>query len=688
MHFFFKIFLFSFPLFLFFHQGESQEEPVIHLEGNVKIETHDGHKLSGERAFYQGEKIIFEENIKFTEKGGDIIHLGEKAIFDREKRSVHFFEAISSLPNQLLFKNEEVFYSEEENSYLIPNAEIFFEDISGNPPFKIKVRSLEIQDERIFAKNPILTYKNIPLFPFFSLTGTINGGISLPKVGYSSHLGFYWRDITSQISHSENEEREKWWTTDIFTKRGIGLGWNFQEHNKVQNKNIALEFYYLYDTNFEKGNGESKRRYIDENRYHISFNHLTEGEDWESVLLLNIFSDDYFLRDFQEEKFKKNPFLENFWILSHQKSAFFSSFFTRFNANSFQSQTTALPEIRIEMSENQINQSPFNHSFSFSLGNYEYRNRGEEDLEQNRFRGVYQVSLPQRYKSFSFIPKVGQGYQGYHNLSKGEDFDTSFIFTEIDAGFKLYNFYETLNKTRRLGIPEGTLHTLEFYTSFFQIHFSKIRKDFVGIQRNTSSSEARNLNYLTRQEEDFIKQEKIARFGVKNFFSILSGREEKIWLSANTYFDRIFSANSEERFSPLYNEISWTPLPWMRSDLSASFPVFEESSNTKQVFANLEMMVHPQINLSLFYQMNDNVEQIEDRNSLGLNMHIAINELYAFGIIQNWDVEKNKLDYQKYILHKNTDNWTTSFGIYHRERRDEKSEFGISLDFSLSSFSK
>ena len=660
-----------------------------YLQKEVKLQTGNGDTLSAQKAKINQETIHLLENIQFIDRNKSIFLFADEALYSKKTEQINFLNPICILPNNLFLQNQKIVRSiiSNQSNYLIPDAQIFLEE-KQSKGLHLRIKETKIQNDSILFKQPTFYYSNIPILPFFIATKHKNEPLRLPELGYQSHLGAYWKNRLTlpPKNKSASQSKKIEWQSDLFSKRGLGIGWGIKEER--ENSTFSSHLYYINDIAPETKHREQTREKINEDRYRFKFKHSTKtnSKGWQSHIQADIISDKFFLRDFAEEEFEKNPAPDNFFLLKNKTESIITSIFSRFHINTFQTTDQRLPEINIDMPWKNINNSPLLHTFSISLGAYHEFSEKEEisTIRQNRIQGNYQISSPWNHRNFSFIPKVGAGYTSYNNLKETPSFETSYLFTGLDFQFKLYRLYPLL-ENNKYGI-KGILHSIQPYFNFSHIDTKETPQSFKGIEKKIPSPEARILNPIIKQERDYHQDQSILRMGIKNTLTTQRNQYSYSWLYTNTYIDRLIEDSSDTDYSNLYQEIEWLPVPWISAQFSGQFPILKNSPRKKDIQAGIKLMPIENIEFLFQYQKNKNFQEISDRHSFDMQTYIAINESYGFQMKQNWNRENNDLEYQEYSIHKNNGIWLFGINLYQRREENEKKETGISFRFSLGRF--
>jgi len=206
---------------------------------------------------------------------------------------------------------------------------------------------------------------------------------------------------------------------------------------------------------------------------------------------------------------------------------------------------------------------------------------------------------------------------------------------------------------------DGALHVVQPYANLSWLSTNDLDSSFRPIDALTPSTRPRPLGVGRFSAVDDLADWTILRLGVRNRLMTHRDGGTHDWLTLDTYFDAFFDDPEFSRtFSNLYNDLKWSPLPWLELELETQFPLFSDSNFT-EVAASSRFMVTDSLEFDLGYRFLKNHPILRDSNRLELNAFYRINERWGVGAYNRWEFQRDN-------------------------RR--KDEFGVVLSFGLKDF--
>jgi len=253
----------------------------------------------------------------------------------------------------------------------------------------------------------------------------------------------------------------------------------------------------------------------------------------------------------------------------------------------------------------------------------------------------------------------------------------------VDTSLKFSKVYDVVNK--KWGIDK-IKHITEPYANFSVVATDELDSSFSRIDRFTATTRPRSIDVGSFNAIDDLNNWSVARFGVRN--QLLTQRDggNHQWLTLDTYIDYFVQDPELDRtFSNIYNDLTWSPLPWMEVTLETQFPIFGSGSGFSEVATGFRFMPNENWELTFNYRLLDSHPTLEDSNRFDIRAYTRINEKWGISVYEEFELDDNTLETQQYTIHRDFDSWITSLGLLRRDNRT-RSEYSVLLSLTLKEF--
>lgn len=491
------------------------------------------------------------------------------------------------------------------------------------------------------------------------------------------------------------------------------------------------------------------REEADSGRYRINFRHRVylPGPEESSMYVdfdINKISDEFFLEDFFATEYRLDPQPDNFVNFTKQHERGELNLMARFRVNDFYQSDTRLPELAIDFTRQPLFNTGLFYWGNTSIGLYkeelsEPRRREmlnevdelkrrldgdtatrigadvglvnspvssllrEEEQAEARTRlddlklqleprgytrlySYHELLYPMEMGPVNFIPKIGAGVAHYSGVDgPAPDTSTRGLFhAGFDLSTKASRYYSDV-QWPSLGV-DTLLHVVQPYLSYSYLTSDSLGTRFRGIDRLAPSSRPRTLDVPQFTAVDSLNSWNILRVGIENRLLTRRGKSSTPWLVANTYFDTFLDDPEYHRdFSNLYQDITWTPLPWLRLNLDAQLPVFGGEMAFTEANTGVTFMPARNFEFSISHRFLNDDPFFVDSNLLKLSTYLRINESWGFSTSHRYEFEDSTLESQEYALHRDLNTWTAALAVMLRDHRGA-TETGVVLTFTLKDF--
>lgn len=620
-----------------------------------------------------------------------------------------------------------------DKTTVYPNDKIVFEDlklfIGETPVFWLPYLSQPLDAD--------LGYRFVP-------GGRTNWGLFLLNT-YGIMLG----GDDDTLLGIENPWLLSQWHFDMRSRRGLGAGVDLFDTRIEDNPNLGwLKFYYTQDSEPTVGRSGIPRGPVDPERYRAEFQYriplsLQDGNPDASYTMnydLHLLSDNHFLEDFDPQFYRSNAQPDNTLFLTRRTESSLLTGLARIRLNDFYRTDSRSPEVTYDQIRRPLFGSAILHEGSTSFGIYQENladptraslldpllNLPDGDPELTRLYpqlGRYEQLLIKELRSLApgdpryaalynqldkpeftrfhtyqelstqltlgnflhLTPHMGAGYSRYFQVGGPfDDEDRTIFSTGMEASMKFKKDYLDF-QWRSMGI-DGIRHTLQPYANWSYVSTSSLGEDFPKIDRLTFSTRPVPINPGRFVAIDDFENWNLIRLGVRNRLVTQRDEGSHEWLFMDTYLDSYVDDPELDRsFSNLYNDITWSPLPWLAVDLQTQFPIFSDGNGYNEFTTGVRFMPTHDFEFSVEQTNLNNHPYLLDSNRVRIKAYNRFNEDWGAGLLHQWEFEDGTLELEQYTLHRNYDNWIISAGVTHRNNRI-RDEFGFMVNFTLKDF--
>lgn len=704
--------------------GTTDGNAIVSYEGNIILKTDTGLDAYADRATADLTKktILLEGNVSLFQDG--LAYRGQSSTFNLETKSFETRNLRLGF-SPLLVEAERIRKIEHEGrpAYVADRSGITTHDVE-NPDFWLRARRTTIfpDDKVIFQDfNLEVNSRNYFWLPYLSQPLDANlGYLVIP--GGQTNLGAFIKNRYGIMLGGERNpmtgEKEgatllSQWHADLYSNKGLGLGLDlFDTRVDRRDQFDWLKLYYIYDLNPEDERAGIDRGNLNPNRFRVDFNYRldffkTEVAEYSFDANLNWLSDEYFLEDFDPLFFRINRAPDNFLGFFRRSANSLTSLGTRLRLNNFYRSDSRLPELTHDWIRQPFLNTSFLYESQTSIGVYreeladlERRNfRNEldnllpgdprrEELERllddrgfSRFHTYHEFSLPRKFGHFNVTPRFGAGHTNYWAVQEPNDSTSrTHLTAAVDVSTKLTKYYPKL-VSEKWGL-EAARHVIEPYASLSWLSTNELDNSFGRVERLTPTSRPRPRHVGRFIANDDLADWSILRLGMRNRLVTQRDGSTHDWLTLDTYIDAFIEDPELDRdFSNLYNDLRWSPLPWLELNLETQFPI-SPTDNFTEVASSIRFMPLDKIEFTLDYRHLNNHPILRDSDRIVFESFTRFNEYWGVGTHHRFELVDSTLELQQYSAHYDFDSFVGSFGFFIRNNQDQD-ELGIMLSFGI-----
>ena len=661
---------------------------------------------------------------------GPTLQRGDHAVYNYETKKLHT-QGLASKLGPIIMESDHFNMVEKggKTFFVGENAGVTTHDVE-HPNYWIRSERTTIYpDDRIVFKNLKLYAGETPIFWFPYLSQPLDADLGLHIIpGARSNWGAYLLNsygiMLGGEKNEETGERENaWllskWHMDIRSQRGVAGGLDLFDTRLDSNQNLGwMKLYYLNDNNPTLKRTDEPRENVNADRWKIEFKHrfeLFQHDESSTYADFNIvaLSDRYFLEDFEPGAFKIDPNPNNEIGLFHRNPKFLAGIYTRLRLNEFYESDTRLPELFLDQVRGPIFNTPILHEGQTTMGIYreqlaDYHERdlrreadslpsGDprrdqieyqlQDRGYSRFHTWHEFSIPLNLDGkITIVPRAGVGLTSYWDLQDDTDSSTrAHASIGVDTSMKFSKVYSDIH-SKAWGVDE-LLHVFQPYANFSQLTSNNTNNNLRGIETLTPSTRPPEYEVGRFPATDDLENWTVLRLGGRNTLLSKRNGDSHRWLAMDTYINVFLNdLESSRTLSNLYNDIIWSPLPWVKLDIETQFPITHNAANFSELASHLTFMPNDSMEMRFGYRILDNHPTLRDSNRVDFRTYTRINSRWGLGTYHRYEFDDNTLEVQQYAVHHDFDSWRTSLGVILRDNREGRDEYGLLLNFTLKNF--
>jgi len=606
-----------------------------------------------------------------------------------------------------------------DNGYLVQNGTFTTHD-SSKPDFHLHARRIRIYEkDRVIFQYVTAYVGNVPIFWWPYLYQSLDSAFSFTIS--PAYYSIWGPSLLTQVTFPIRDNIQGRLRLNYYGRRGAAIGFDPTiEYGKDQSSTARIKTFYIQDQNPNLNQTSETRQDVPTGRYRLSLEDRTNfTDDIYGIANLTKLSDPFVMQDFYQGEFRIDPVPDNVVAVTKTNPFFTFTGIERFQANEFFTTTERSPEVVLDIKRHALFGGPIFYEGESGFANLRLQfphDSGLENYGTNRWDTFHQLTYPNTYFGWlSIVPRVG--FRGtYYGKTwdlgsttfippsnplvpdfilppptsanpvkfDGDTFRTVFN-TGAEASFKISRTWENV-QSRAFGL-DGLMHVIQPFTNF-----SYVKEDgpnptsILGFDRFEPSTQLRAIDFPQFTSIDSIDSWTVWRVGVRNRLETRRDDQTITWLELDTFFDVNFD-NPYDRtdYSNFFNNIRFTPLPWMSLSINSQVPAFSKGFTEVNTFATVQPMANLQVNVGHRY-LNSN--PFFDNSSLFVvGGYYRINDNWGVGVQEQYEATTRTLEEQRYSIYRDLTSWVASFGGVIRDNAGVN-EYGVLFTVTLKAFPK
>src|SRR5881398_1124168 len=583
------------------------------------------------------------------------------------------------------------------NVYRVEDAN-FTTDDSPRPDFHLHARTVRVyENDHVVFQNVTFYVGKVPVFWWPYLYQSLNEAFSFTIS--PAYLSSWGPSLLTQVTFPITDDIKGRLRLDYRGRRGVAVGFD-STIDYFNDSQARLKTYYLQDQN-------------------PNLNETNIPDDIYGIANLTKLSDQYVMQDFFQGEFRIDPVPDNVLAVAKTDPFYTLTAIERFQANQFFTTTERQPEVVLDIKRHALFGGPIFYEGETGFANLRLQfpqGLGFENYGTDRLDTFHQLTFPNTYFGWlSIVPRVG--YRGTYygktwdlgsttfippsnplvpgfilpppTLANPVKFDgdtfRSVFDTGAEASFKISRTWENV-QSRAFGL-DGLMHVIQPFTNF-----SYVKEDgpnptsILALDRFQPSTQLPAIDFPQFTTIDTIDDWTVWRVGVRNRLKTRRDDQTITWFELDTYLDVNFN-NPFDRtdYSNLFNNIRFTPLPWVSFSVNSQLPAFDKGFTEVDTIATVQPMANLQLNVAHRY-LNGN-PFFQDSSLFVVGGYYRIDDNWGVGVQEQYEGATGILEQQRYSIYRDLSSWVASFGGIIRDNNGSR-EYGVIFTITLKAFPK
>ena len=645
------------------------------------------------------------------------LYIAESGVYNTETKKIRAQTArTESVPYFLKGGNVT---SISDNGYLVQGGNFTTND-TARPDFHLHAQKIRYyEDDRVIFQYVTAYIGNVPIFWFPYLYQSLSDTFSFSVTpAYTSTWG---PSLLTQVMFPITDYIKGRLRLDYFGRRGPGIGFDpIIDYGKDKSGQARLKTFYIDDQNPDINQTNIPRVGVPESRYRVGLEDRTNfTDDIYATANITKLSDQYVMQDYYPGEFRIDPVPDNVVAVTKTNPFFTLTGIERFQGNDFFTTTERQPEVVLDIKRHGLFGGPIFYEGEAGFANLRLQfpeDSGIKNYGTDRFDTFHQLTYPNTYFGWlSIVPRVGVRGTYYGKTwdlgstafippsnplvpdfilppptlanpvkFDGDTFRTVFN-TGAEASFKISRTWENV-QSRTFGL-DGLMHVIQPFTDF-----SYVKEDgpnplsILQFDRFEPSTQLRAIEFPQFTPIDSIASWTVWRLGVRNRLETRRDDQTITWFELDTFVDVNFE-NPYDRtdYSNLFNNLRFTPLPWMSFSVNSQLPAFSKGFTEVDTVASVQPLANLQLNVAHRY-LNGN-PFFQDSSLFVFGGYCRLNDNWSVGVQEQYEAETGLLEEQRYSVYRDLSSWVASFGGIIRDNNGVK-EYGLLFTVTLKAFPK
>jgi LPS-assembly protein len=215
------------------------------------------------------------------------------------------------------------------------------------------------------------------------------------------------------------------------------------------------------------------------------------------------------------------------------------------------------------------------------------------------------------------------------------------------------------------------MHVIQPFANYAYVYNAGLAPNqILQFDRVVPSAQLPSLNFPQFNMIDGIATSNLLRLGTRNRLITRRDDGNHEWFILESFVDVNFDnpyLDDPGQFSNLYNNFTFSPVPWVSAGASTQLPISEGGFTDVNSFLNWQ----PLADLSLFVSQRfiQNSPYFQNDSQATAGGYWRINDNWAVSASTRYDLTFGNWDIQRYMLHRDLSSWLVSAGFLITDNR-------------------
>lgn len=656
-----------------------EEEGRIVAEGNVSI-TYGDIKLTCDRieVNIKLRQALCEGNVRIENPGG--VLTGDRIRYDFDKKEGEIISAeVRALP---WYGKAQDTRQVSEKEYVLKNGYITTCD-RKKPHYRMTASEIRVYpDDKVIAKNVFFYIGDVPVlwFPYYyhPIMQTKSKVQFIP--GANSDWGYF---LLSAWRFHINGNTKADVLIDYRHKKGFAEGIDLYYHSEdigVPGLGWGLfRSYFIHQNDrgtYEKNGTEDVRL-----RKRIQWKHRIDFEPGTVAMLeFNKLSDDAVLKDYFYNEYEENNRVPaNFLSIISAKPNYSFGIQVEKRFNDFYTVTQKLPEVRIDVQDQRLWETPFYYGTetSATVFDKQYAEESSPPEQVERLDSYHKLSYVTKLGPLNFTP-FAEFRETVYSRSKWENdvFTRETVGGGVNAFMRFHRVYDVQTDVMDLDI-NGLRHIVVPSAEYFHTHQPSVDKD----------------NLFQMDELDTLEKENGVTLALENKIQTKHGDGDEIrtadlirFIVSTDYLFRMkkrkFETEKTGQFRNLTFDLEISPYTWLFID--SELEVSPKNQAVKTGSVELALKPGDTFRLDLGYRYEKLMP--EARNQLTFDLSYIFSPKWRVGLYERFDIQGKVIEEQQISITRDLHCWEMELVFNVRGSNFVNDDFTVWVAFRIKAF--
>ncbi len=268
----------------------------------------------------------------------------------------------------------------------------------------------------------------------------------------------------------------------------------------------------------------------------------------------------------------------------------------------------------------------------------------------------------------------------------------------VELSFKTSRVYQDI-ESRAVGLDQMQ-HVIQPYINFSEVEdFGVGSRELLQFDRRVPTTQLLPIDFPQFTPIDSIDENTVVRIGVRNRLQTKRDALTVDWLELDTFFQTNINGSSQTdpnesgRFSNVFNQLAFRPLPWVNLTIDSQLPILNPKTGFTEVDTAVNFLPTSNLELTVSHRyLNDNPFFLNS-SLLGFTAYLRLNDNWALSAAERYEFADSTLEAQSYTVYRDLSSFVASFALTVQSNNSNTTNktvnsYGVLLNFTLKGIPK